>query len=98
VLEAVAVLRAAGHMPVLFVGGEHEAGAPEGFYVEPRTECLFVYHVEEGRSARADGTWFSERVGAYAEALREAGWHAEPPVSRCAVVRAPGAGGAGVSA
>lgn len=89
VLEAVAALWACGHMPVVFAGGEHEMGASNGFYVEPRTECLYVYHVEEGRSARADGGWFTTELEGYAGSLRAAGWDVEPPASRCVRVRAP---------
>ncbi|MFD3683666.1 hypothetical protein ACFWTE_02440 [Nocardiopsis sp. NPDC058631] len=96
VLAAVAVLEAAGHTPVVFVGGWHGAGGPRGFYVEPRAQVLYVYHVEAGRSAREDGGWFTAEVGAYADALRAAGWHVEPGASRCVHVRAPGGRGRGL--
>ncbi|MEE2041707.1 hypothetical protein Q8791_31245 [Nocardiopsis sp. CT-R113] len=98
VLAAVAVLRESGHTPAVFVGGGPEAG---GFYVESRAECLYVYHVKEGRSAREDGAWFTAELDGYADALRAGGWHVGSGGSRCVHVRAPGsvsAGGGGLRA
>jgi hypothetical protein len=88
VLRAVAVLQAAGHAPVDWTA----VGEPRGFYVEPRGRLLYVYHGEARRSQREDGGWFTAEVGAYADALRAAGWQVDADTGRCAHVRVPGSG------
>ncbi|XKK38929.1 PAS domain-containing protein [Nocardiopsis sp. ARC36] len=87
VLGAVAVLQAAGHAPVDWTA----VGNP-GASTWSRAAAPVRVPRRGPTLAAEDGGWFTAEVGAYAEALRAAGWQVEADTGRCAHVRVPGSG------